>query len=76
MCCCGGTLCRIFTCLIVLAVLIGLLFGFGVFKHGFDKLKSGIHYSDPVGGIIGNATTSYSLSGRPLFLDYGAPVPL
>ncbi|XP_042519631.1 uncharacterized protein LOC122093366 [Macadamia integrifolia] len=68
--CCGGKLCRLLTCLILLAVLIGLLFGFGVFKHGFNKLKSTMHYSDPVGG-----TSSYSLSGRPMFLGNGTPVP-
>ncbi|KAK9093241.1 hypothetical protein Syun_028152 [Stephania yunnanensis] len=41
--CCGGTIGRLCCCLILLAVVIGLIFGFGVFEHVFDKLKHIFH---------------------------------
>ncbi|KAJ9173851.1 hypothetical protein P3X46_016945 [Hevea brasiliensis] len=41
--CCGGRMCMLCTCVILVAILIGLLFGFGVFKNGFHKLKDAIH---------------------------------
>ncbi|OVA12337.1 hypothetical protein BVC80_1799g21 [Macleaya cordata] len=66
--CCGCSMCRICTCLILLVILIGLLFGFGVFKHGFDKLKDKMHVCDPTNG-------TFCSPGRP-FLVYGAPAPL
>ncbi|KAL4185871.1 hypothetical protein AMTRI_Chr10g7990 [Amborella trichopoda] len=66
--CCTGKLCRICTCLILLIILIGLLFGFGVFKHGFHKLKECLHDCN------GKAQMSYyPPPGRPFM--YNAPVP-
>ncbi|KAK3427426.1 uncharacterized protein LOC120294663 [Eucalyptus grandis] len=65
--CCGTRVCMFCTCLIMVVVLIGLLFGFGVFKHGFHKLKDTIHDCDPAaGGLCG--------TGRP-FLGFPAPPP-
>ncbi|KAL5972347.1 hypothetical protein ACLOJK_041600 [Asimina triloba] len=56
------------TCLILIAVLIGLLFGFGVFKKGFHKINDALH-----------ADVATSAAGRPadyrLGLGLGAPVP-
>ncbi|XP_030522450.1 uncharacterized protein LOC115735366 [Rhodamnia argentea] len=66
--CCGGRVCMLCTCLILVVVLIGLLFGFGVFKHGFHKLKDTINECDP------NAPASLCGSGRP-FLGFAAPPP-
>ncbi|XP_038685487.1 uncharacterized protein LOC119985301 [Tripterygium wilfordii] len=60
--CCGGRVCMLCTCLILVVILIGLLFGFGVFKNGFHKLKDTLHDSDP------------NFTGRP-FLGFGAPPP-
>ncbi|KAI4306265.1 hypothetical protein L6164_029558 [Bauhinia variegata] len=67
-CCCGGRLCMICTCLILVVIAIGFVFGFGVFKHGFHRLKETISYCDPSvpGSLCGNG------SGRP-FLGYGSP---
>ncbi|KAG2682690.1 hypothetical protein I3843_11G203500 [Carya illinoinensis] len=58
--CCGGKICMLCTCLILLVILIGLLFGFGVFKHGFHKLKDTIDLCDS------------NHCGRPFF---GVPAP-
>ncbi|KAJ9187102.1 hypothetical protein P3X46_002598 [Hevea brasiliensis] len=44
--CCGGRMCMLCTCVILVVILIGLLFGFGVFKNGFHKLKDTIHVGD------------------------------
>ncbi|KAB2033126.1 hypothetical protein ERO13_D05G386700v2 [Gossypium hirsutum] len=65
MCC--GRVCMLCTCLILVVVAIGLLFGFGVFKNGFHKLKDTFHedYCDP---------KLSSSCGRP-FLGYAAPPP-
>ncbi|KAJ7963499.1 putative Transmembrane protein [Quillaja saponaria] len=69
-CCCGSRMCMLCTCLILVVILIGLLFGFGVFKDGFHKLKDTVHYCDPkVAGNYGTRT------GRP-FLGYPASPPL
>ncbi|KAI6690749.1 hypothetical protein NL676_027577 [Syzygium grande] len=67
--CCGSRVCMLCTCLILVVVLIGLLFGFGVFKHGFHKLKDTIHDCDPSGGPAGLCG-----GGRP-FLGFPAPPP-
>lgn len=64
--CCGGRICMLCTCLILVVILIGLLFGFGVFKDGFHKLKDTVNYCDP--------TAHGSLCGRP-FLGFAAPPP-
>ncbi|OIW04272.1 hypothetical protein TanjilG_00832 [Lupinus angustifolius] len=47
-------------CLIVVVITIGMLFGFGVFKHGFHKIKDTVSYCDSCGG------------GRPFF-GYAPP---
>ncbi|KAL5715910.1 hypothetical protein ACHQM5_017669 [Ranunculus cassubicifolius] len=65
MCCCGCSLCKICTLMIVLIVAIGFIFGWGVFSHGFDKLKNTVHM-DVNGGVS---------ASRP-FLGFGAPVAL
>ncbi|KAK4344482.1 hypothetical protein RND71_034658 [Anisodus tanguticus] len=43
---CPGKVCMLCTCLILLVVAIGLLFGFGVYKDGFHKLKHTIHVDE------------------------------
>ncbi|GFS45200.1 uncharacterized protein LOC130771531 [Actinidia eriantha] len=70
--CCGGRMCMLCTCVILVVIAIGFLFGFGVFKNGFHKLKDTLHYSDGTTGI-NNGTFSYS-SSRP-FLGFPAPPP-
>ncbi|EEF31762.1 uncharacterized protein LOC8267683 [Ricinus communis] len=65
--CCGGKMCMLCTCVILVVIAIGLIFGFGVYKNGFHKLKDSIHVSgyDPA--------SSYTAgTGRP-FLGYGVP---
>ncbi|OWM85925.1 uncharacterized protein LOC116213020 [Punica granatum] len=70
MCCCGSRMCMLCTCLILVVILIGLLFGFGVFKHGFHKVKDTFDACDP---HHFNATFCGSrVTGRPFF----APPPL
>ncbi|XP_011650464.1 uncharacterized protein LOC105434787 [Cucumis sativus] len=50
--CCVGKVCMLCTCLILVVVAIGLLFGFGVFKDGFHKIKDKVDFCDggPCGG--------------------------
>ncbi|KDP32635.1 hypothetical protein JCGZ_13185 [Jatropha curcas] len=64
--CCGGRICMLCTCLILVVIVIGLLFGFGVFKNGFHKVKDTIHVG------IGDDLSSYGTMGRP-FLGYVPP---
>ncbi|RXH85081.1 hypothetical protein DVH24_041849 [Malus domestica] len=45
--CCPSRVCMLCTCLILVVVLVGLLFGFGVFKNGFHKLKDTVNICDP-----------------------------
>ncbi|CAN8269392.1 unnamed protein product [Cochlearia groenlandica] len=57
MLCCGG-LCMMCTCLIPVMIAVGFLLGFGLFKHGFNKIHDSVHLeSDPRfgrgGGIFG-----------------------
>ncbi|XP_015972894.1 uncharacterized protein LOC107496200 [Arachis duranensis] len=68
--CCGARICMLCTCLVLVVIAIGFLFGFGVFKHGFHKLKDSVSYCDDCGGGGGGGG-----SGRP-FLGYPAPPPL
>ncbi|XP_058208886.1 uncharacterized protein LOC131321897 [Rhododendron vialii] len=37
--CCGSRICMLCTCVILVVIVIGCLFGFGVFKNGFHKVK-------------------------------------
>ncbi|KNA12369.1 hypothetical protein SOVF_126580, partial [Spinacia oleracea] len=48
MCCCPSKVCMLCSCLVIVVVTIGFLFGFGVFKNGFHKLKHTIDVSQPV----------------------------
>ncbi|XP_045832087.1 uncharacterized protein LOC123923440 [Trifolium pratense] len=64
--CCGGRVCMFCTCLIIAVIVIGFVFGFGVFNHGFHKIKDTLSFCDSCGGGVGG--------GRP-FLGY-APPPL
>ncbi|OAY59006.1 uncharacterized protein LOC122723048 [Manihot esculenta] len=60
--CCGGRMCMLCTCIILVVILIGMLFGFGVFKNGFHKLKDTVHLDvDP--------------NSRPFFGFHLAPPP-
>lgn len=67
--CCGTKMCMFCTCLILVVILIGFLFGFGVFKDGFHKLKDVIHDCQ----LDFNASHCAS-SPRPL-LGFPAPPP-
>ncbi|CAN1167420.1 hypothetical protein LINPERPRIM_LOCUS18651 [Linum perenne] len=62
--CCGGRVCMLCTCLILVIVLIGLLFGFGVFKDGFHKLKDTVHDSHHL-----------DFHSRPFLKGFNAPPP-
>ena len=37
------------TCLVLVVIAIGLVFGFGVFKHGFHKIKDTVSFCDSCG---------------------------
>ncbi|XP_024960649.1 uncharacterized protein LOC112501197 [Cynara cardunculus var. scolymus] len=43
MCC--GKICMMCTCLILVVIAIGMLFGFGVFGKAFHKVNNELHYS-------------------------------
>ncbi|KAJ6908328.1 hypothetical protein NC652_019532 [Populus alba x Populus x berolinensis] len=62
--CCGTKVCMMCTCVILAVILIGLVFGFGIYKNGFHKLKDAIHECDSNGSLCG--------TGRP-FLGVAAP---
>ncbi|CAN1141685.1 hypothetical protein LINPERPRIM_LOCUS25632 [Linum perenne] len=62
--CCGGRVCMLCTCLILVVVLIGFLFGFGVFKDGFHKVKDTVHYSSTV-----------DFHSRPFLRNFPSPPP-
>ncbi|XP_020267899.1 uncharacterized protein LOC109843375 [Asparagus officinalis] len=61
MCCCPSRVCCLCFLLVLVVALIGFVFGFGVFAHGFHKLKEMLH-DEP------------SIDGRP-FLGFGVPAP-
>ncbi|XP_047337168.1 uncharacterized protein LOC124940680 [Impatiens glandulifera] len=72
--CCGTKVCMICTCLILIVLAIGFLFGFGVFTDGFHKLKQSLHYCHPT--INGTLAASFgTATGRP-FVSLSAPSPL
>ena len=49
----GTRICMLCTCLILVVIVIGMLFKFGVFKNGFHKLKDTMTLCDPdVNGIL------------------------
>ncbi|XP_072980025.1 uncharacterized protein [Typha angustifolia] len=41
--CCPSKSCCLCLLLIALIILIGFVFGFGVFAHGFHKIKDSLH---------------------------------
>ncbi|CAN8269391.1 unnamed protein product [Cochlearia groenlandica] len=41
MCC--GRICMLCTCLLLVVIAIGFLFGFGVFQEGFHKIHDSVH---------------------------------
>ncbi|XP_050238562.1 uncharacterized protein LOC126688040 [Mercurialis annua] len=63
--CCGGKMCMMCTCLILVVIAIGLVFGFGVFKNGFHKLKDSIHVNYP--NAPAYSSSGGSSGGRPFF---------
>ena len=63
--CCGTRICMLCTCLILVVIVIGMLFGFGVFKNGLHKLKDIVTLCDP------NVKGSLCGTKRP-FLGYTA----
>ncbi|XP_071736561.1 uncharacterized protein [Rutidosis leptorrhynchoides] len=67
MCC--GKICMMCTCLILVVIAIGILFGFGVFTKAFHKVHNELNYS---------VSQSYhpvtATAGRPFFV-YAAPPP-
>ncbi|KAG0450913.1 hypothetical protein HPP92_026478 [Vanilla planifolia] len=42
--CCPGKVCCCCLLIVLLVIAIGFIFGFGVFGHGFQKLKDNLHY--------------------------------
>lgn len=68
--CFGTKTCMLCICLIAVVILIGLLFGFGVFKKAFHKVKDNIHACDPAA----NAPLCGTATGRP-FLYVPPPSP-
>ncbi|XP_020701047.1 uncharacterized protein LOC110112980 [Dendrobium catenatum] len=61
--CCPGKTCCCCLLLILLVIAIGFIFGFGIFAHGFEKIKESLHYDVHRYGDLG---------GRPF---YYAPAP-
>ncbi|CAK7354938.1 unnamed protein product [Dovyalis caffra] len=64
--CCGTKVCMMCSCVILLVILIGLFFGFGIYKNGFHKLKDAFHVCDS------SVSGSLCGTGRP-FLGFAAP---
>ncbi|KAG7581776.1 hypothetical protein ISN44_As08g014190 [Arabidopsis suecica] len=64
MCC--GRICMLCTCLLLVVIAIGFLFGFGVFKDGFHKIHESVHLEcDP----------RFSCGGGVGRRGYGFPAP-
>ncbi|KZV56334.1 Dol-P-Glc:Glc(2)Man(9)GlcNAc(2)-PP-Dol alpha-1,2-glucosyltransferase-like [Dorcoceras hygrometricum] len=59
--CCGTRVCCFCMCVVLMVIAVGFVFGFGVFKHGFTKLKDSVH-------------ESAAFRGRPS-LGFSAPPP-
>ncbi|XP_060189914.1 uncharacterized protein LOC132618949 [Lycium barbarum] len=66
--CCGGRMCMLCVCLIAVVVAIGFLFGFGVFKNGFHKIKDTFHVVDCLNSTLCS-------SSRPFLGFPPAPSP-
>ncbi|CAN1140974.1 hypothetical protein LINPERPRIM_LOCUS25174 [Linum perenne] len=58
-------MCMLYTCLILVIVLIGLVYGFRVLKDGFQKLKDTIHDSHHL-----------DIHSRPFLKGFNTPPPL
>ncbi|KAG8365186.1 hypothetical protein BUALT_Bualt18G0078200 [Buddleja alternifolia] len=69
--CCPGKICCCCICLVAVVIAVGLFFGFGVYKHGFKKIKSAFHESDST--VVYGGAATYT-TGRP-FLGYTPPPP-
>ncbi|KAK4341949.1 hypothetical protein RND71_037765 [Anisodus tanguticus] len=69
--CCGGRICMLCICVIAVVVAIGFLFGFGVFKNGFHKIKDTFHVVDS----CVNPTGALCSSSRPFLGFPPAPSP-
>uniref|UniRef100_A0A7N0ZY82 Uncharacterized protein n=1 Tax=Kalanchoe fedtschenkoi TaxID=63787 RepID=A0A7N0ZY82_KALFE len=63
--CCGARACTLCICLIAVVVVVGVFFGFGVYKDGFHKLKEVFHACDP--------SVAGSVCGRRPFVSYAPP---
>ncbi|XP_019703819.1 uncharacterized protein [Elaeis guineensis] len=63
MCCFPSKSCCLCFLLLLVILLIGFVFGFGVFAHGFHKLRDAFHLE----GV--------DADGMRPFLGQGAPAP-
>ncbi|KAJ6894894.1 hypothetical protein NC652_028588 [Populus alba x Populus x berolinensis] len=65
--CCGCRMCMLCTCVILVAIVIGLSFGLGVFKNGFHKVKDHLGVCDPdaIGSLCGGGKVSRPFLGFP-----------
>nr|XP_043630897.1 uncharacterized protein LOC122602255 [Erigeron canadensis] len=41
---CVGKICMMCTCLIIIVIAVGMVFGFGVFNKGFHKIHNELNY--------------------------------
>lgn len=69
--CCGTRVCCLCMCVILVVIAIGFLFGFGVFKHGFHKIKDTLNVDYASAAVNGS---SAAFRRRP-FLGISAPPP-
>ncbi|KAG6755664.1 hypothetical protein POTOM_041497 [Populus tomentosa] len=60
-------MCMLCTCVILVAIVIGLSFGLGVFKNGFHKVKDHLGVCDPdaIGSLCGGGKVSRPFLGFP-----------
>nr|GLL17613.1 uncharacterized protein LOC104877630 [Ipomoea trifida]GMC47364.1 Estrogen receptor beta like [Ipomoea batatas]GMC51677.1 Estrogen receptor beta like [Ipomoea batatas]GMC53381.1 Estrogen receptor beta like [Ipomoea batatas] len=71
--CCGGKICMLCTCLILVVIVIGMLFGFGVFKNGFHKLKDTLH--EDCHNLFNATSAALCSSSKRPFLGVPAAAP-
>ncbi|KAK9065499.1 hypothetical protein SSX86_014900 [Deinandra increscens subsp. villosa] len=69
---CFGKICMLITCLILVAITIGMLFGFGVFSKAFHKVNNELHYSYSPSSFRSDPAPAGT--GRPFFA-IAAPPP-